>query len=229
MALFFRFIVLACVLLAAGSDSFALVMKGRVFDVKTNKPLANVNIVNTYTERGLTTDSSGNFSLTVEKGHLVEFRLIGYKIVRIRINASELPFYNIAMKEGAFELDPVDIAANSYKADSLEKRETYKWAIEHYTLDGLDVIQHPFDALSKRNRQIWAFQKRYEYFEKEKFVDYVFNARLIGKIGGVDTTDMEDYRRYYRPAYEQIKAWTEYEFLQYIKTTAAEFRRRRAR
>ncbi len=224
-----RFLAFAGIFLFTFSAAQALVMKGKVYDFKTNKPMANVNIVNTFTEIGLTTDSTGSFTLNVEKGHLIECRRIGYKIARIRIESQQLPFYNIAMKEGAFDLDEVEIRGSNYHLDSLERRETYKWAIDHYTLDGLDVIQHPFDALSKRNRQIWAFQKRYDYFEKEKYVDFVFNAKLIAKIGKIDSTDMEDYRRYYRPEYDQVKAWTEYEFLEYIKKSAAAFLNRKRR
>lgn len=223
-----RFLLLSSILLfSLCGAAQALVMKGRVYDFKTNKPMANVNIINTYTELGLTTDSTGAFTLNVERGHLVEFRRLGYKIARIRIESQQLPFYNVAMKEGAFDLEEVEIVGHNYHIDSLERREIYKWAIEHYKLEGLDVIQHPFDALSKRNRQIWAFQKRYDYFEKEKYVDFVFNAKLIGKITPIDSTYMEDYRRDYRPSYEQIKSWSEYEFLEYIKKTAAAFLRRK--
>jgi hypothetical protein len=215
-------------LIFAGNHSvFALVMKGKVYDMKTNQPIPNVNVVNTFTETGMTTDSTGMFTINAEKGHLIEFRRIGYKIVRVRIEAATLPYYSIAMKEGAFDIEEIQITGKNYRTDSIENRETYKWAIEHYKLEGLDVIQHPFDALSKRNRQIWAFQKRYDYFEKEKFVDYVFNAKLINKITKIDSTDMETYRRYYRPSYEQVKAWTEYEFLEYIKRTATAFLRKR--
>ncbi|WP_118976153.1 carboxypeptidase-like regulatory domain-containing protein [Taibaiella koreensis] len=224
-----RFLPLLSILLVCFSNTaLALVMKGKVYDLKTNQPLPNVNIVNTYTDAGITTDSTGNFTLNVEKGHLVEFRRIGYKIARIRIESEQLPYYNVAMREGAFDLEEVEIRGSNFHTDSLEKRETYKWAIEHYKLEGLDVIQHPFDALSKRNRQIWAFQKRFDYFEKEKYIDFVFNAKLITKVTGIaDTTDMELYRRMYRPGYDQLKAWTEYEFLEYIKSTGAIFKRRR--
>ncbi len=229
MVLFQRFILIASILMVTvNSDVLALVMKGRVYDMKTNQPMANVNIVNTYSQTGMTTDSSGNFTLNVEKGHLIEFRRIGYKVVRIRIDSGQLPFYNIGMKEGAFDLEEVEIRGNNYKLDSVERFETYKWAIEHYKLEGLDIAQHPFDALSKRNRQIWAFQKRYEYFEKEKFVDYVFNAKLISRITPLkDSADIILYQRYYRPSYEQVKAWSEYEFMEYIKQTAAAFLNRR--
>ncbi len=216
------FVFFACIV-----QLHALTMKGKVYDMASKQPMANVNIVNTYTEMGLTTDSTGVFSLNVEPGHLIEFRRIGYKVVRIRIPSTQLPFYSIAMREGAFDLEEVEIRGNNYKADSIERRETYKWAIEHYELSGLDIIQHPFDALSKKNRQIWAFQKRYEYFEKEKFVDYVFNTRLILKITTLDSASVEEYRRYYRPTYDQVKAWSEYEFLSYIKETAILFQRRR--
>ena len=228
MGLSFRilFLVLLCST-AVIPESLALTMKGRVFDYKTNAPMPNVNVVNTFTDRGITTDSSGLFTLEVELGHLVEFRRIGYKVSRVRIEQTQLPYYNIAMKEGAIDLMEVEITGSNYKLDSIEKRETYKWAIEHYKLTGLDVIQHPFDALSKRNRQIWAFQKHYEYFEKEKFINYVFNERLIRQLTKMDSTSTAEYMRYYRPSYEQLKSWSEYEFYEFIKRTAAAYIRRR--
>jgi len=221
-----RFSLLLLVL-GINLKSFAVIVTGVIYDYKTNEPMSNVNIRNIFTERGMTTDKTGKFSIDVEKGHLLEFTSIGYKTVRVRIDNLNVPFYKIAMKEGAYELQNVDVTASNYKTDSIEKREVYKWAIDHYTLGPIESIQHPFDALSKRNRQIWAFQKRYEYFEKEKFVDYIFNERLIHKIGNIDSTQMEDFRRFYRPTYDQINAWTEYQFLEYIKNAAADFKRRR--
>ncbi len=219
--------LLAIVFIGNISTSFAVLMTGIVYDFKTNAPMSNVNIKNTYTERGMTTDSTGKFTIEVDRGHLVEFTKIGYKIARVRIENTAIPYYKIAMREGSFELENVDVKGSNYHTDSIEKRETYKWAIDHYKLGPIESIEHPFDALSKRNRQIWAFQKRYEYFEKEKFVDYVFNAKLIKKITTLDSSQIEDFRRYYRPTYDQIKAWTEYEFLDYIKNSAVIFQKRR--
>lgn len=206
----------------------SLIMTGRVFDRATQQPMSNVNIVNTFTERGLTTDSTGAFRLEVQVGHLVEFRRIGYKIERVRIEGLELPYYLIAMREGAFDLQEVEIIGNNYRLDSVEKSETYKWAIAHYKLEGMDILEHPFDALSKRNRQIWAFQKHYEYFEKEKFITFVFNEKLIKQLTGItDPDQILLYQQRYRPSYLQIKQWTEYEFYNYIKQTGKAFQNRR--
>lgn len=192
--------------------------------------MENVSIINTFTNQGMVTDSSGNFTLNVDKGHLIEFRRMDFKIARVRIESDNLPYYQIAMKEGVIDLQEVEIRGSNFKSDSIEHYETYKWAIEHYKLEGMDIIKHPFDAMSKRNRQIWAFQKRYEYFEKEKFVDFVFNEKLIKRITSLkDSADIFEFRRQYRPYYEEIKLWTEYEYLEYVKNSADAYLRRKQR
>jgi hypothetical protein len=214
---FISFFVFSCCIWIAPAR--ALVMKGKVYDAHTQKPIENVSIINTFTEESFITDSTGDFKLHVEIGHLVEFRKLGYQVVRIRVHGTELPFYSIAMREGPFELQEIEIRGHNYRSDSIEMRETYKWAIDHYTLSGADIIAHPFDALSKRNRQIWAFQKRYRYFEQEKFIDYVFNDKLVAKLTGLEGDDLQQYKRVYRPSYMQIEAWGDYDFYAYIKRT----------
>lgn len=220
---FFSLIVF-CSLMS--SQAFALVMKGKVYDRETKQPLMGINIVNTYTQMVFVTDSTGQFSINVENGQMIEFQKMGYQIARVRINGSDLPFYSIGLRKGAYEIPEVNIKGHNFQSDSLENREIYKWAIDHYTLEGMDVIYHPFDALSKRNRQIWAFQKRFQYFEKQKFIDYVFNDELIEKITGLKGDALLTYKKAYRPQYEQIKTWSTYEFYDYIKQTGLAFKER---
>lgn len=227
MAFVFRFICLSVLLCCFGASSvWAVVMKGKVYDAKTRRPIENVSIINTFTEESFITDSTGEFSLKAENGHLVEFRKLGYQVVRVRVHGNELPFYSIAMTEGPYELQEVEIRGHNYRTDSVEMRETYKWAIDHYTLSGVDIIAHPFDALSKRNRQIWAFQKHYQYFEQEKFIDYVFNDKLVNKLTGLEGELLQEYKRKYRPSYRQIQAWSDYDFYAYIKRTGIDFKSR---
>lgn len=201
-------------------------MKGHVYDAKTKAPLDQVLIYNTFTDERFRTDSGGHFALRVEEGHLIEISKLGYKIVRIRIPAGRLPFYSLEMREGVYELPEINIVDRNFQTDSVQKREVYEWAIEHYQLSAVDMLNHPFDALSKRNRQIWAFQKRYAYFEKQKFIDYVFNDRLIEKITGIkDPDQLQAYKQRFRPSYEQINAWNDYEFFEYIQKTGTWFTR----
>jgi hypothetical protein len=222
------FSLLIIPVLLCSFSTYALSIKGKVYDVKNNKPMADVEVMNIYTNEAMITDSSGTFTIHVEKGQLVEFRRLGYDIARVRIESEQIaPFYAIGMREGAIELGEVQIwqrGRGTWKEDSVRNAETYKAALQHYKLEGFDMIKHPFDALSKRNRRIWNFQKQYEAFENEKFIDYVFNERLIVQLTKLGSDSMNVYMRLYRPNYFQVTEWSEYEFYEYIKKSVAEFR-----
>lgn len=206
----------------------AQTMKGKVYNRETNEPLSGVNIINLNTQMVFLTDSTGQFSLPVKKGQTVEFRKNNFQVARVEIssNNTNLPFYSIGLHKGAYELPEITIKGKNFKTDSIENQEVYKWALDHYTLEGLDIIQHPFDALSKRNRQIWAFQKRFHYFEQQKYIDYVFNETLIKKITGLTGEMLNTYCRQYRPEYQQIQQWTTYQFYEYIQQTGQAFKQR---
>lgn len=61
---------------------------GHVEDVQTHAPLAGVNVVVMNTSNGTTTDSLGNFSLSLEPGHYeLSISCIGYKPKSLSINA----------------------------------------------------------------------------------------------------------------------------------------------
>lgn len=205
-------------------------MRGKVYDVSSHHAMPDVDVYNIYTEQHVTTDSNGLFQIEVSKGQLVEFSTLGYDIQRVRITGDPIPtFYNIAMKEGAILLDEVnivDLGRGKWESDSAHMAETYKIQLQHYKLQGMDVIQHPFDALSKQNRKIWAFQKEYEYFEKEKYIDYTFNANIIKQLTGLSKDSVHVFMRQYRPDYNMIRSMSVYDFYDYIKRSAAEFRRR---
>lgn len=204
-------------------------MKGKVYDLENNKPLDGVEVLNVHSGKVFYTDSTGLFEMDVEKGQLVEFTLIGYDVSRVRIAGNQVAqYYNIAMKPGAITLEEVqiyDLGRGKWGSDSAKSAETYKQILEHYKLEGLDVIQHPFDAMSKTNRQIWAFQRHYDFFEKEKYIDYVFNEKIIKDLTGLGADSMTNFMRAYRPQYDMIRNSSTYEFYEYIQRSVANFRR----
>ena len=219
-------------LLSSVSASFAVRMTGKVVDFGSSKPLASVNIYNVHSGKGMTTDESGNFTLEVKKGDLIEFRKLDYKVARVSIKSDNIPkYFHIQMSEGAFELDEVLVMGRGLDpvVDSAKKRELYRQALEHYRLDGLDAVQHPFDALSKRNRQIWRFQKNYEYWEQDKFIDYVFNDRLIVQLTNLGSDSLQIFKKLYRPSYPMIRSMNDYQYYTYIKESVARFRKSKMR
>ncbi len=212
------------------TNSSAATIKGKVYELKSKIAMSDVEIINIHTDRGLNTDSTGLFNINVNAGDLIEFRKLGYKTARIRIPKGQLPsFYNIALEEGYYELEEAIILGNVsiHQKDSLRNAKVFQRAIEFYKLEGIDLVQHPFDALSKRSREIWAFQKMYDYWEKEKFIDYVFSDKLITELTQLASDSLSTFKRQYRPSYYMIKTWNDYDYYQYIKFAAAEFRRQK--
>lgn len=201
-------------------------MMGTVSDAPEGKPLAGVRIENIHTKARSFTDSAGRFAVAVGKSQLIEFYATGFKVLRVRTPDGMMPsFYRLVLNRATIDIAEVEVRERNrdFKKDSVRDRAVYGRALEFPELNGLDVIRHPFSALSKRNRQIWAFQKEYAVFEQQKFIDFVFNARLVEELTGLRGEAAQRYMRRYRPAYEQIRAWSDYDFYAYVKRTGAQF------
>lgn len=221
-ALLFLFLFIGC------SPVYAQTIKGDVMDMETKHPIKGVSIQNIHTSFGVTTDDSGSFIIVATSGQLLEFVKPGYKTVRVRIPQGFIPpYFRIIMQKGL--PSPGDnIAQNryNYKKDSLTSYEIYKHELDYPRLSAFDAMQHPFSALSKRNREIWRFQEEYDYFEKEKYIDRTFSAAIITRITGLQGDSLRNYIRRYRPGYEQLRNMNDYSFFSYIKNTVHNFRSR---
>lgn len=208
-------------------SAMAQKMKGKVYDVDGMKPLEGVIIHNIFTEDVVYSDKYGKFEIEVKPGELVEFNQLNYKTVRIRIHGKPASYYDVPMVIGPFELEGLTIYGRdaNRKIDSIKTAEVFQKALRTPKLTGMDAFQHPFSALSKENRRIWAFQERYYRTEQEKYIEYVFNPELIQKLTALGTDSVEVYRRHFRPSYDYLINWNEYDYYLYIKSSVDVFRR----
>ena len=189
--------------------------------------MADVFIQNVRTGQSMLTDSTGKFTVSGNGDDLIEFKKMGYETKRFRIPKGNVPsYFKIIMNEGAIELPEYYMNGHykDYVKDSLKYHELYKTALEYEKVSGLDVIRHPFSAMSKLNRKRAAFQKEFEYFQKEKFVDLTFNEDIIKQLTQLDGDSLQYYMRRFRPTYEQLHAMNEYAFYNYIKNSAIFYR-----
>ncbi len=218
IALFFLFI--------AKSEAQTII-KGEVKDLETNSYMDNVNLKNVYTQQGLTIKADGKFSIAVKKGELIEFSKVGYQTVRIRILSEKEPeYYKIVMNKAPIELREVDIRGKplDYKKDSIRYRKTYDIVMRKEHKDDVDMRSMPLAMLSKKNRQEWAFQEMYEQWEQEKYIDFVFNDKLVSRITYLQDEELKTFMRLYRPRYDFVRNVSEYEYLDYIKSCYYHFK-----
>lgn len=207
-------------------SSWAATLVGDVSEMQTRLAMADVAIQNIRTGELLMTSSDGKFTISGDGDDLIEFRKLGYKTVRVRIPKGLIPpYYKIIMQETPIPiLDENNNAPKDWVSDSIKYYNLYKQAIEYEKLTGLDIIRHPFSALSKRSRRIWAFQKEYTYFQKEKYIDYTFNETLVKSITNLEGDSLQYFMRRFRPTYEQLHSMSDYSFYLYIKRSAVLFR-----
>ena len=220
------FLMILCVW---GLPAMAQTVRGDVLDRDTKKPVAGVSIRNVYTMLDVTTDEQGAFLIAANSEQLLEFKKTGYKTERVRVPKGYVPpYFRILMKKGISPISQ-DMYVNrnnryDYTEDSLRYHELYKTALDFPKLSGMAVVQSPFSALSKKNRETWQFQDDFNDFEKEKYVDKTFNEELITKFTGLKGDSLHYFMRRYRPSYDQLKAMNDYTFYNYIKASVYKLR-----
>lgn len=210
-------------------DSAAQTIQGQITDRAGNVPVDDVAVVNLHTEGGILSDAAGKFTLAATQGQLIEFRKTGYNVIRIRLPHGTLPaYFKVVMEKAPVELAAVEVNGipRDYKSDSLRYYQLYKEALEFPQLSGLDVIRHPFSAMSKRNRQIWAFQAHYIWYQQQKYIDFAFNEKVVASVTGLRGDSAQTYIQMFRPTYEQLRSMNEYAFYNYIKRTVTAYRER---
>ncbi len=228
--LFSLLLMIACAAPCASAQK----MIGIVTELSTGAPIADVVYQNIFTSEGGTTDSTGRFELSTAAGQLITFQKLGYKTGRVRIPAGRLPpFFKIQIEPGAFQLEEIEVRDRhkhtDYHADSLRNALAYQRELNYKKMSGIEMIQHPFTALSKHYRSIMNFQKEYNFLEEQRYVDYAFNEKIITQLTGLEGEDLQLYMHQFRPTYELLRSLPEYYYFSYIKESAAEFRKRRAR
>ncbi|XZF12448.1 carboxypeptidase-like regulatory domain-containing protein [Chitinophagaceae bacterium MMS25-I14] len=202
-------------------------IQGAIVDLNTGEPITDARIQNVFLNTGVNSDKDGHFALAVEKGQLIEFSKPGYKTEKVRIKPGIIPpYFKIFLKKGSVDQLPAYLAQNSrdWKTDSMKYRDLYAHELGIPKLSTFGSIEHPFSALSKKNRQIWAFQDEYASFEKEKYIDYTFNADVISKLTGLTGDSVAVYQKMFRPRYEQLRNMQEFEFYRYILRTVKLYR-----
>ncbi len=203
-------------------------IQGKVTDFGNSLSMEQVVIKNIYTGRGFITDTSGRFSMEVKKGELIEFSKVGYQTARVRIYSDDQPsYFNIIMRKKPIELKEVEVRDKNmvYTIDSAKRFEDYKLQLNKQAPDALDIIANPMDYLSKSTRDKIRFRELYYEFEKEKFIDYYFSEKVITQVTDLSRDTLNVFMRLYRPSYDMMRGWNEYEYYSYLKAAATEIRR----
>ena len=114
-AVLFQFSLLQNV--AAQTTSQNITIKGKVLDADDNSPIPSVSLVNAITKKVLgQTNEQGDFSISVAKGTIVNFTMIGYSTNANTFSATSSNVV-IRLKSSASTLDAVVVTALGIKRE----------------------------------------------------------------------------------------------------------------
>ncbi len=106
-----------------GQEAKGGVIKGRVFDQLTNKPLSGANVLIVGTDKGTTTNAEGRYRITDVKPGIYSLQVsyLGYKAKRvsdIEVTKARITTANVGLKASSIETEEVTIEASPFEKDA---------------------------------------------------------------------------------------------------------------
>ena len=212
-------------------------IRGTVYNMNRTKPLEAVSVVSS-SGRGTITDSNGNYSITVRESDSISFSYLGRYTIKYPVNMIlSYSSFDVALHVEATELRQVQIAPKNYHMDSLRNRQDYAKYFD-YKKPGLKIVE-PTDGGSvgldldeiinvfrfSRNRRLLAFQRRLIQDEQDNFVDHRFSKYLVKKLTRMNSPELDSFMMKYKPSYNFTKTASDYDFGEYIKLAAKEYKK----
>ena len=236
-------LVFLFILLFAKQDVFAqqqVTIRGTVFNMYKTNVLEAVTVLST-SGKATVTDSNGNYTIVVNTTDSLSFSYLGKSTQNFPVSSmNPLTGFDIALHVGT-DLKEVRVAPRNYHMDSLQNRKDYQKAFD-YQKPGLTLtspgqglgVGFDLDAIInvfrfQKNRRMLAFQRRLIEEEEDNFVDHRFNRSLVKKITRFDDKDLDSFMVKYKPSYEFAKTTTDYEFYDYIKLAAKEYKQMKSK
>jgi hypothetical protein len=215
----------------------------------TRKPVAFATVSTAHITAF--TGNDGKFGINnVHPGDTVRVTSVGYKAYTFAVYKTN-DTVNIYLEQNAILLNNVNITGSrNYKADSVRLRQEFaaqfsyqkprlkdflKTNLPNYMPDGYGNSTNNTNAVGGldllsvagffgRNRsQAAKFQKQLQQDEQDNYVDHVFSKSKVANITRMEGDSLQDFMRLYRPTLKQVKTMTEYELIQYIKTSYEQF------
>lgn len=200
-------------------------------------PLAGVSVVVTET-RGTTTDSNGNYQISVNPADSIYFSYLGRATMKYAVSSIN-PFnsFDIALHVDPTVLKEVKVMPRSYHDDSLQNRKDYEKYFDYkkpgfHITDGssgegmgagIDLNQLIDMLHFQQNRRDLAFQRRLVNDEEEGYVDHRFNRSIVLRVTKLQGDELDSFMVRYRPSYSFVKRATDYDLLEYTKLAYQEY------
>jgi hypothetical protein len=188
--------------------------------------ISGVYILNKKTGISTYTNELGLFRIQASVGDTLLFSKSGY---------SELSLPMLELSDKVLMLQPI-IALSEVKVVGQTKKQELDEIKDQYRKKGSFYAGKPpllayffrpltalYELIGKTPAQARRFNSYYVKELQESEIDRKFSAYAIKNVTGLDGTDLKNFMILYRPDYQNVAIFDEYEMINYIRTSLKKF------
>jgi len=204
-------------------------VRGIVVEAGTSKRLGSATVSNSNTGQAAASNSLGTFEINVTVGDSLEVTLMGYETVHTEVKT--LSDILIDMRPASILLEQVDVNRTTKEAELRDAMRGYRKQGVYF--DGkppaLAYIFNPITSLYELFGRTPRNARRFHnYMEKELTetdVDRKFSRTKIQELTGLKDGDLTNFMFWYRPSYDKVQYWGDYDITAYIMESFEQFDR----
>lgn len=222
--------ILCCFSLLAHAQRQEFMLKGVVFRAgNIQQRISKVLVANLNSTGIVTTDDLGVFNIKAALGDTLLFRQKDYADQKVAVTNQSTA---MVFMQTNINLGQVDIKGQT-------KRQELQGVMKEYNSQGIynngkpsvaSAIFNPlnglYDLFGSGPKQARRFARFSSAELAQTEVDRRFTKSLVSRITSMkDTVKLQVFVQSYRPSYEDIKIWNDYDLINYIKRSYADFQK----
>ncbi len=208
-----------------GQETF--VIKGIIFKKESSNRVEFATIQNLKSSNSVKSDEWGTFSIDAKLGDSVKIIKNNFQEYTVVITKKQ---NLIIYLTPAYQLNEVKVTAQTTKQQQQEILDGYR-AKGVYNNGKIPFLMYIFNPLTALQNLIGAdannartFYKYIQRENKDAFVDNKFNKELIQKNIPIKEDEIVEYMYKYRPKYEDVLYWNQYDAINYIKKSYQKYK-----
>jgi hypothetical protein len=205
-------------------------LKGVVFKAgNIQQRLSKVLVANLNSTGIVTTDDLGVFNIQASIGDTLLFRQRDYADQKVPVTGEST----------AMVFLQTNITLNQVDIKGLSKRQELQGVMKEYNSQGIysngkpsvaSAILSPlnglYDLFGGGPKQARRFARFSAADLEQTEVDRRFTKSFIQRITGItDTIKLQAFKQAYRPSYEDVKSWNDYDLINYTKRSYEDFKK----
>lgn len=214
------------ILVATSYTLSAQTLKGKVVDAESHQVLYPVTVVNIRTQQSTYSQPNGTFEIDAHKGDKLVFTYVGYNTYHYLVTAVDniVPI-SVQLRPKVYSLDEFIFAPGltQYQIDSIERAETYTPVMSRRKSSIMSPVSFLAERLSKRSKRIFKFQKDFNYWEGQRFIDTRYTTDLVEELTDLTGDSLAHFMNSNPMPFDYARTATPLELKMWIRTKYREW------